>query len=229
MKRGTPLEELRDFNRRAAARSPDRYARDFIKDLVRHAAPRLEQAKLDFRKTSEEGLSSALLAHLYSAYPGASREGQSGGHVDVIVKDTLLADVLIEGEAKAIGPKGFDWYRQGLTKLVGKYNSGRTELGLMLCYCRKKDMYVVLVDYKKKIKKGKVADFVGHTTLPATGLPAGLKGVFVTKHLASGNPVRIVHVWINMYAPTDDEVLGDGKKAKPKRAENKKKKIGRGR
>lgn len=187
--------------------APEAYARDFVRDLAVYAAPKLEEGRLGYRDTGEDGLTHALLAYVYVAYPGASRETDANGHVDVSLKHPVLLHSILLGEAKVIeAGKSFDWYSQGMTKLVAKYNSGRNELALMICYCRFSDMYLKISEFQRLIERDKVADFQETCDLGPLGLD-GTTGVFATKHLSAGRAIHVVHVWANMHSPTDVALL----------------------
>jgi hypothetical protein len=204
----TPLEEVIAAAQLTVERlSPEKYTRAFVRDLVNHAVPKLEEGRLGHRETTEDGLTNSLLALLYAAYPGATRETDTDGHVDISLKHPLHLAIVLSGEAKAINGKRFAWYTAGLTKLVAKYNSGRNDLGLMVCYCRIASMYTEMTAYKDRIGTERVAEFVRHVDPQEVELQ-GLKAVFVTEHIASGRKMTVAHAWVNMYSPTDKEVLG---------------------
>jgi hypothetical protein len=187
--------------------SPDAFVRDFVCDIVKHAAPKLEEARISYRETGEDGLTHALLLPLYSTYHGASRETDTNGHVDISLKHPVLLNQVLLGEAKIIGSgQSFNWYAEGLTKLVGKYNSGRNNLALMVCYCRYPEMYTKLASYRERVASEKIADFQSHCD-PAELDLAGFDSLFLTKHLSSGRTIRVAHAWVNMYSPTDTELF----------------------
>jgi hypothetical protein len=206
----TPFDRMLEFalgDKATRELSPDLYAREFVRDVTKHAAPKLEEARMGLRDTGEDGLTHSLLLPLYSTYQGASRETDVNGHVDVSLKHPLLLSRILLGEAKLIGSgKAFEWYAQGLVKLVGKYNSGHNNLGMMICYCRFPEMYTVLSKYQGAIAAEKTADFQGHGDVQALGLE-GSPAVFVTTHLSAGRPLNVAHVWVNMYSPTDAELF----------------------
>lgn len=206
MSRSTPLEDVLAFAGQAALRcTPAEYVIAFIRDLVKQAIPQLENNRKSHRSANEDALTNVLLAYLYSAYPGASRETDANGHVDIALKHPMKIAVVMKGEAKIIGPKRFDWYEQGLLKLVGQYNSGRDGIALFICYCRLPEMYKQLNAYKKQIADRKTAYFVRDVDLTTLGL-SDLDGVFVTAHQSSGNEMNIVHAWVNMHAMTDAQL-----------------------
>jgi hypothetical protein len=208
----TPLEQVL-ANSPSAGLSLDELVRAFIRDLV-HAAAKLEEGAKNHRVSHEDAITDTLLAYLYAMYD-VHHDGDANGHVDICVKHRVNLALVLKGEAKAIGPKLFDWYCAGLIKLVGKYNTGRNDIALMVCYCRLPDMHTVMSDYQKRIEVDKTADFVDHVD-PAKLELAGLKGLFVTAHKSSGRTISVAHVWINMHSPTDDELFAAEKAKRAK-------------
>jgi hypothetical protein len=221
---GTLLDKVLDFIGSAPPPPPREYVRDFIRDIVTKAGPSLVESRNHYRDVGEDGLTSTLLGSLKWTY-GSSRETNANGHVDVTLKHPLGAgESCLKGEAKALCPKRFKWYEEGLTKLVGKYNSGHEGIALMLCYCRCGNAFMMMEKYHRQIVSGATAFFVADSTLAEAGLPTDLQGVFVTKHSASGVDILVAHVWLNMYAPTDDEIM-EAAQAHARRVGGRKKKT----
>jgi hypothetical protein len=208
MNPSTPLETLlRIAGEQAMNCSPAEYARRFVRDIAAHGCPKLEDGRLGYRKTTEDGLTNSLVASMQTAYPWAIREPDAAGHIDIALKHPLTFNFVVLGEAKVIDEaRGFSWYATGLKKLVAKYNSGRNDLGLMVCYCRLPEMYEVIETYRKKILAEGTAQFVAEADGVSLGLD-GVKGTFVTRHSSSGSQIEVAHVWANMSCPTDSEVL----------------------
>jgi hypothetical protein len=106
------------------------------------------------------------------------------------------------GEAKIIDGRGFDWYKEGLTTLVEKYNRGRDPVGLMVGYCRKPDLVGTVIEFMALIESQSVAGFREHVSLSKYQLENCLNGqMFITQHQSSGRPIDIIHVIANLYAP----------------------------
>jgi hypothetical protein len=211
----TPLQDVLAAAGRSARRfDPEEYALVFIRDLVSNAIPQIENNRKSHRGAGEDALTNLLLAHMYAGYPGVSRETDANGHVDIALKHPLRMAIVMKGEAKIIGPKAFNWYTQGLVKLVGQYNSGRDGVALFVCYCRLDNMYERLEEYRERIAHEGIAFFVSHVDLDVVGLE-GLNGTFVTEHLSSGNRMKVVHAWVNLHALTDREVAEAEEAARP--------------
>lgn len=198
---------LRVAGQLAAAMSEAEYALDFIQALHQDGVPWLERSRNNHVTTSEDGLSDVLVACMRNAYPNVAREENSGGHADVILKHPVTFSFALSSEAKVVGVKGFPWYRDGLTKLVAKYNSGRNPHALLLCYCRRKNMHAEMTRFSARIARDRTADFKRARVLADFGFASDVRGIFVTEHVSNGAELNVFHLWINMYYVTDKELL----------------------
>lgn len=231
-KRPFTLEEVLQSATYGSQLPTREYVLTFVRDLVRHAVPLVEAAVRTFTTAGEDALTNILLLPLYMLYPGAAREPDHNGHVDIALQQLPFAHIAMTGEAKIIGPKGFEWYAEGLTKLVSKYNGGRDDIALMVAFCRKPGMYKLLDEYRRQLEEEKTADFESGLELASLGLD-DLRGVFATKHDCAGSPLTVVHVWLNVRYETDEQAFAaarvrqDARRASKATKEAKKKK-GRG-
>lgn len=188
-------------------RSPQDHGLDFARGLIERAVPHVEKNRNALREAKEDAITAALLGVMDVFQP--SHDANSNGHVDIYVQHALGGDAL-KGEAKIIDDKGGKpWYVEGLTKLVGKYNTGRENNTLMVAYCRRPNVFTHAREFINHVVQERTADFVAQHPTSRLSLPES-QGVFITEHKASGASLMVIHVWVNLYSPTDAALLGSG-------------------
>ena len=185
---------------------PDReFVISLARDLISHSVPVLEDDRKTLADAHEDVLTLSLLSPVRLFYPGVHREGFSNGHVDIYVKKGIAHRLVAVGEAKIIDERrSYPWYRDGLTKLVDKYNSGRADITLMVCFCRQRQMYKRMAEFQQKIGENREAYFLEHVDTSFVGL-GDLKGVFVTVHESNGSRLYVIHLWVNQHYETDPD------------------------
>lgn len=189
--------------------TPIKAAEEFIRSMLSQSVPILERGAKNHRDTGEDALTDILLAPLYAFYPGLFREADSNGHVDIYLRDPIFGREILLGEAKQIATGWNDrYYLDGLAKLVRKYNRGRTNMGVMVAYCKKDNIASQIELFKKTIIDNTVADYNCEVRLEEHGLEE-FQNLFCTKHRTDGGYVDIMHIWINLSSRTDKEILSD--------------------
>jgi hypothetical protein len=112
---------------------------------------------------------------------------------------------VLRSEAKILDGRGFKWLREGLTKLVGKYESGRSALALFLCYCKRDRVHQLRKQFADEVATLKTAGYHGDVPLAEHDF-SDLLGVFVTAHDCKGRTIHVAHVWVDLFAPLDKEI-----------------------
>jgi hypothetical protein len=213
------LEEVMASTQYSAAVPTPQFVLTFIRNLARHSAPLVENAVRTFTQANEDALTNILLLPLYMLYPGASRETDKNGHVDIALKQPPFPQIVMTGEAKVLDDnRGFDWYAAGLTKLVSKYNNGRYDVALMVAFCRKPAMYTLIEEYRQRIALEAIAYFEREHHVTELGL-ANVPGIFATQHAASGRSLRVVHAWVNLFYQTDVDAFASAKEHRKREAQ----------
>lgn len=172
--------------------SPDEYFHGFLRDLRNLGVDHLQKNRNSFKDLQETALTGVLVAPLLALYD-LSADTNSNGHPDIYLK-ARWPGVSWKAEAKIT--TSVDWYCEGLVKLVDRYNSGTENDTIMIGYCKTADMHLVKAEYMEHIEKNAIANFSQWHQGPKH--PEAISG-----HRASGNPIRVHHVWANCFYETD--------------------------
>lgn len=197
----------------ADAMSPSTLATSFVSDLI-NARSRLEGSANFHRDTNEDGLTDALLAPLspYDSYLVSN--GNTNGHADFFLKYPITGNHIIVGEAKLHSTKGWSAYEYGLIKTVTKYARPSTIYGIIVYYYQDEDIESKMADYKKWITNKKTAYFHEFRSPDQVGLLAS-ENLFVSMHDHRGKDLPVVHIWADLYSPTDELCVRRAKEHQP--------------
>lgn len=205
-------------------------AKSFIRSLVQICVPHVESRRSSLGKLEEEDLTWALLSPL--AGPrlfDVTCETLDHGNVDIYVshRGSPTTSPAIRGEAKIVRESTFTYYFDGMGKLLDRFNSGRHRLGLMVAYCRAPEAFSIMRAYRDRLERDKFCGFSGCVDVAEHGLdslpPEVQRTIFISRQNSGGNPMDVVHVWVNQDTRDEDEVIADlgearGKKPRPKTA-----------
>ena len=109
--------------------------------LLERSVTHLEINKDNFKNLDEEGLSGVLAAALSIPGLSVSQEKQSNGHVYLTIEADHCTPARRKlGEAKIYD--GLQYHVAGLQQLLGRYTTGREGRGLLIVYCRKRNIAV---------------------------------------------------------------------------------------
>ena len=160
--------------------------------LLMKAIDNLETNKNKHRTLDEEGMTGVLAAAL--TVPGlvVTRETNSNGHVDIMIRFPLCNPEKKKiGEAKIYNGKRYHF--EGIDQLLG-YMTGRECRGLMLVYVRKHNIAKLFTQLKQDMDKEMPAAQQGRTQ------DDDLKWSFLSVHKhGSGECIEVSHVGINLY------------------------------
>jgi len=160
--------------------------------ILGHGVAYIEENKKFFKELDEEGLSSVLVAKL--SIPGltVSREKNSNGHVDITIEADHSSPVRKKlGEAKIY--RGPEYHYTGLEQLLGRYTTGREGRGLLVAFCRQKNIAGLFASLRQRMDVDLPSDQQGPT------INHSAKWQFLSLHLhSSGEKVEVGHVGCNV-------------------------------
>jgi hypothetical protein len=156
----------------------------------------MEANRSNFAALDEEGLSAVLIAGLLVPGLDVSQEMHSNGHVDITIEATHCAPARKKlAEAKIYD--GYEYHVGGLNQLVGRYSTGREGRGLLLVYCRKPNIALLVAKLRERMDKempckqdGSAKDHIH-------------KWSFLTAHShSSGELLEVGHIACNLHCST---------------------------
>lgn len=156
--------------------------------LLEKAVMHLEENKKLFADLEEEGLSAVLAGSL--SVPGltVSQEKHSNGHVDLTIEaDHCSPRRKILGEAKIY--KGPAYHIKGIEQLLKRYMTGREASGIIIVYCRDRNISVKVTKLRKHMDDNLPCQQQG----PTGDLALNWSFSSVHKH-SSGEHIRVSHV-----------------------------------
>jgi len=152
----------------------------------------LEENRKAFKDLDEDGLSSVLVAWL--SIPGltVSREKNSNGHADLTIQSNHSNPVRKKlGEAKIY--RGPSYHYKGLEQLLGRYTTGREGRGLLIAFCRRKNIAGLFAALRQRMDVDLPSNQQGQTINHSS------KWQFLSLHLhSSGEKVEVGHVGCNL-------------------------------
>jgi hypothetical protein len=162
--------------------------------LLERALVHLEQNKKNFNQLTEEGLTAVLAASI--SVPGltVTQETNSNGHVDITIDaDHCTPTRRKLGEAKIYN--GPAYHLAGLEQLLKRYTSGREGRGILLVYCKAKDIAGKVKNIRAEMDQSLPQLQQGQTS------DHKLKWSFRSRHShSSGELVEVDHVSCNLCA-----------------------------
>lgn len=173
------------------AQTEEEFERAFC-TLLERALIGLETNKAHYCGLDEEGLTATLALALSTPGLTVTQEKHSNGHVDITIEADHCTPARRKlGEAKIYD--GAKYHCGGLEQLITRYSTGREGRGLLIVYCRKKDIVEKIKGLRMYMdeqlpcqQQGETAD---HT----------LKWSFRSAHAhSSGEIVGIDHVACNL-------------------------------
>lgn len=225
----TPLSQIHQFIYQGSNHhSPYDYSRAFIVDLIQVTIPQLEKLAKNNLHSTEDAITDKIYLAMRPGYPVLHREADSCGHVDLTLSLPAYPIEVLYGEAKIVDDKRhYEWYITGLGKLIKKYNRGRLQLGLFLCYCRKPNLSTHLDSYINNITTNNAFGCISSIHASAHSMESlDMTTARITRHTTEGRVIDIVHVWANFHVASDDIIETEAKDlAKVVRAKAKKDKA----
>jgi hypothetical protein len=175
----------------ATAETAEQFEKAFV-PLLEKAVRHLEENKRNYESLGEVGLTAAFAGSLQADCLLVKQELNSNGHVDITIEAKYSSPQIRKlGEAKIYDGPGYHF--QGLSQLVGRYQTGR-DTGLMLSYVRKRGIKRIVEDLRAKLDQDKPErqhDKCIDHMLPWT---------FVSLHEhSSGEQLAVCHVSVNLY------------------------------
>lgn len=162
---------------------------DALLERVLHG---LEANKKNFEPLDEVGLSGVLVLGLNMPGLTATQEAHSNGHVDI----TIVADHCVPARKKLAEAKiwnGSAYHLKGLKQLLDRYSTGRETRGLVISYCRSKDIKGLFEKLRKTMDDERPCSQSCGT------MDHILKWSFLSVHLhSSGEQVEVSHIGCNL-------------------------------
>jgi hypothetical protein len=173
------------------AQTEDQFEQAFC-TLLEKALLGMESNKGHFCELDEEGLTAALALALNTPGLTVSQEKHSNGHVDLTIEADHCTPARRKlGEAKIYdGPK---YHCEGIEQLLGRYTTGREGRGLLIVYCRKRDIVGKMKGLRTWMDEQFPCEQQGQTD------DHTLRWCFRSSHAhASGEIVGVDHVGCNL-------------------------------
>lgn len=161
--------------------------------LLEKAIQHLEKNKLNFKRLDENGLTGVIAGSLTIPGLTVNQELNSNGHVDIVIEaNNCFPSRTKLGEAKIDHSPSH--VLKGLDQLIGRYSTGREEIGLILIYVKNKPINESILAIREKIDNElpqnqtcKTKDYV-------------LKWSFLSEHIhSSDEKVEVCHIGCNLF------------------------------
>lgn len=159
--------------------------------LLSRAVDHLEASRNHLATSGEDGISTAVIGFLNGFGIHASRETNSNGHVDFLVRHQWRSNLIICGEAKIW--HGKQYHFGGLDQLLG-YMSGRYPHGFLLAYVQTGQVERHMETLEGALNE----DLPNEQQGPCERHPTIHWSLYSSHLHSSARVVRVLHIGVNL-------------------------------